>query len=65
MSEGKEDGTVGEIEDEECSKEQVDSHIQQRSSSIPRLRNSVPTTHSSPTQISKTQQSSPNEVQQS
>ena len=47
MSEGEEDGPVGDIEDEECSEEQVDSHIQ-RSSSLPRLRNSVPTTHSSP-----------------
>ena len=46
MSEGEEDSTVGEIEDEECSEEQVDSHIQRRSYSPPRLRKSVPTTHS-------------------
>ena len=43
--------TLGKIEDEECSEEQVDSHIQQRSSSPPRLRKSVPTTHSSPSPV--------------
>ena len=51
MSEGEEDSTLGEIEDEDCSEEKVDSHIQCRSSSPPRLRNSVPTTHSSPSPV--------------
>ena len=51
MCEEKEDSTVGEMEEEECSKEQVDSHIQRRSSSLPRLRNSVLTTHSSPSAV--------------
>ena len=50
MCEEKEDSTVGEME-EECSEEQVDSHIQRRSSLLPRLRNSVLTTHSSPSPV--------------
>ena len=51
MCEEKEDSTVGEMEEEECSEEQVDSHIQRRSSSLPRLQNSVLTTHSSPSPV--------------
>ena len=51
MCEEKEDSTVGEMKEEECSKEQVDSHIQRRSASLPRLRNSVLTTHSSPSPV--------------
>ena len=70
MSEGEEDSTMGKVEDEECSEEQLDSHIQQRSSSPPRLRNSVPTSHSRPSPVRPgspvpTRSSSPSPVRSS
>ena len=48
LSDEEEDGTVVEIEDEECRKEQEDRQTQQPSSSIPKFSHPVSKTHCSP-----------------
>ena len=48
LSDKEEDGTVVEIEDEECSKEQEDRQIQRPSSSMPKFSHPVSTSHCSP-----------------